>query len=512
MNNSAMEVGAFANKRPARGLTNQNVESIQPCGPKRFLAVLAGFLCALLTNAHGQEFHFVTNENRITITEYLGEAAHVIVPETIALLPVAAIGNYAFANQTNLVEVTLPNTVTTIEASAFITCTNLTAVYFRGNAPDVSPGAFPNRTIAYYLPGAAGWGTELSGRPTAPWHPRLESVAALSASNGGSVGFSVRWASGGAVSIEFATNLTDAIWVPLQIRTLAGDSLRIHDAEWTNSPAGFYRAAVVNVPLGVIPSTNMTFIPPGSFTMGSPSNEPGRFDDEGPQTMVTISRGFWMSRCEVTQQEYLSVVGTNPSYFNGVKDGTNYGIDLNRPVEQVTWRDATNYCALVTLREGAANRLPTGYEYRLPTEAEWEYACRAGTTTPFYLGDVLRSGTVNFNGHFEYPPCGDSTSYCTNAAGLFLGRPVSVGSYAPNPWGLHDMIGNVSEWCRDRFGDYSGVPSVDPQGPQTGGLRISRGSSWLHPALFLRSALRDYGGTTYQGNYTGFRVVLAPIL
>src|ERR1039458_1733615 len=224
---------------------------------------------------------------------------------------------------------------------------------------------------------------------------------------------------------------------------------------------------------------NLTWIHCGTFTMGSPDNEPLRWTDEGPQTQVTISQGFWMGKYDVTQGEYLDVMRSNPSWFNGVRpewdddcqcyEDVNYGTDLSRPVEQVNWDDAVAYCTSLTTRERSAGRIATNSVYRLPTEAEWEYACRSGTTTPFNFGNELRSGMANFVGFYEYPPCGDSTSDCYNPSGIYLGRTTSVGSYAPNAWGLYDMHGNVYEWCHDWY-DYSlpGGSRTDPQGPDSG--------------------------------------------
>jgi formylglycine-generating enzyme required for sulfatase activity len=202
------------------------------------------------------------------------------------------------------------------------------------------------------------------------------------------------------------------------------------------------------------PPMNMAFIPPGTFRMGSPTNEVGRQDNEGPQTAVTISRGFWMGKYEATQREYLAVMGSNPSYFTG---------DTNRPVEMVSWVDATNYCARLTQRERAAGRIPTNSVYRLPTEAQWEYACRAWTSTRFSHGDDL--GYTNLTNYAWYlDNSGDMTH--------------PVGPKLPSPWGLYDMHGNVWEWCQDWWGDYPGWIAVDPQGPATGSCRVFRGGSW----------------------------------
>jgi sulfatase modifying factor 1 len=237
---------------------------------------------------------------------------------------------------------------------------------------------------------------------------------------------------------------------------------------------------------------NLVWISPDTFTMGSPTNEVGRAPDEGPQTQVTLSEGFWMGRFETTQGEYEAVMGTNPSYLKG---------DTNRPVELVSWDDATNYCARLTVRERAAGRLPAGYIYRLPTEAEWEYACRAGTTTATAFGNSLSSTQANFNGNFPYGGA---------AAGPYLGTTTPVGSYAPNAWGLYDMHGNVYEWCADRYSaSLPGGSVTDPQGPNTGSDRVIRGGSLRFHGSFCRTADRESAWYDYWYSDVGFRIVLA---
>ena len=247
--------------------------------------------------------------------------------------------------------------------------------------------------------------------------------------------------------------------------------------------ARFYRALLQS------PPTNMVFIPPGTFRLGSPTNELNRQPDEGPQTTVTLTHGFWMGKFEVTQREYLAVVGSNPSQFTG---------DLNRPVETVSYFDATNYCVLRTLQDLAAGRIPPGTHYRLPTEAEWEYAARAGTSTRFSFGDDLNETQLAANGWFS-----NNGGNMTHPVGL----------KAPNPWGLYDMAGNVYEWCSDWYGPYPGGFATDPQGPTSNpiGVKVIRGGAWDETESDCRSAFRHVEGVSpfITDFILGFRVLLA---
>ena len=194
-----------------------------------------------------------------------------------------------------------------------------------------------------------------------------------------------------------------------------------------------------------------------------------------------------MGKYEVTQGEYLAVMGSNPSYFTG---------DTNRPVETVSWVNATNFCGVLTQRERAARRIATNSVYRLPTEAEWEYACRGWTSDRrFSYGDD--PGYTNLT---------DYAWYYENSGGTT--HP--VGQKLANPWGLYDMHGNVFEWCQDWWLDsLPGGIAIDPQGPATGSLRVARGGGWDYLARCCRSAYRDYSGSSGFG-HIGFRVVLAP--
>jgi formylglycine-generating enzyme required for sulfatase activity len=228
--------------------------------------------------------------------------------------------------------------------------------------------------------------------------------------------------------------------------------------------------------------------------MGSPTNEVDRSGDEGPQTAVTISRGFWMGKYLVTQGDYLALMGSNPSYFTtNDSAGNPISPDLTRPVETVSWFDATNYCARLTQQERGAGRIGTNSVYRLPTEAEWEYACRGWTSTRFSYGDD--PGYTNLTNYAWYF---DNSTNMTHP----------VGQKLPNPWGLYDMHGNVWEWCQDWDGLYPGGIALDPQGPATGSHRVVRGGGWNGGAGGCRSASRRDPGDGYDQN--GLRVVLAP--
>jgi hypothetical protein len=213
----------------------------------------------------------------------------------------------------------------------------------------------------------------------------------------------------------------------------------------------------------------MVWIAPGTFTRGG--------------SEVTISRGFGMSKYEVTQAQYKAVVGTDPSHFKGD----------NNPVEKVSWHDAVAYCTKLTEKEKAAGRLPVGYEYRLPTEAEWEYGCRAGTTTLFSFGD-------------DESKLGEYGWYDSNSGSTTH----SVGEKKPNGWGLYDMHGNVFEWCQDWRGDYPGGSVTDPQGAATGSNRVIRGGYWRFFAGDCRSEYRSHSKPGYRSSHVGFRPVLAP--
>jgi len=227
----------------------------------------------------------------------------------------------------------------------------------------------------------------------------------------------------------------------------------------------------------------MVLIPGGTFMMGAPQGEPGRSDDEGPQHQVTVP-SFFMSQFPITQAQWQAIMGNNPSYFKG----------SDCPVESTSWDDFSKFCFRVSNK--------TGRCYRLPTEAEWEYACRAGTTSPFSCGETLTPELANYDGNY---------SYALGPKGVYREKTTPVGSFPPNNFGLYDMHGNVWEWCKDVWHEnYQGAPN-DGTAWITGGdneRRLLRGGSWYYAPSICRSANRDWGTPGSRDNDIGGRIVL----
>lgn len=220
------------------------------------------------------------------------------------------------------------------------------------------------------------------------------------------------------------------------------------------------------------------WLEPGSFTMGSAPDEPSRNKAEGPRMHVTLTKGFWLGRTEVTQAQYEAIAGTNPSTFAAAGP--------QAPADRVSWLDAMKYCRLLNERERAAGRLPAGYAYTLPTEAQWEYAYRAGTTGAYAVEPEATAWTEGNSGGTTHP----------------------VAMKKPNGWGFYDLGGNVLEWCLDWYGPYPGGSVTDPTGPERGHYRIARGGSWRVDSTITRSAARG-GGSPGRLDYTlGFRLAL----
>ena len=234
--------------------------------------------------------------------------------------------------------------------------------------------------------------------------------------------------------------------------------------------------------LGDEVSMKLVYIPAGEFDMGSPLDEAKRDKDEGIHH-IKLTKAFYMGRFEVTQLQYRVIMNNNRSKFGGD----------NLPVENVNWYEAGRFLKKLSDK--------TDLKFRLPTEAEWEYACRAGTTTAFNVGETLDSDFANYNA---------KSAYANGITGTYLKRTTDVGSYPPNAFGLYDMHGNVWEWCSDRYDKnyYKKTPPIDPAGPSEGGARVIRGGAWNERAYKCRSADRNHRREKANQPHIGFRAVL----
>ena len=273
---------------------------------------------------------------------------------------------------------------------------------------------------------------------------------------------------------------------------------------------------------------DMVSIQAGTFLMGSPESETealgGWYDNERPQRQVTLSK-FFMGKFLVTQAQYEAVMGINPSYFKDSYLPAGLTTGDNLPVERVSWYDAIEFCNALSELDGLTpcysidkdnpdpnstsqydtvkwlitiNESANGY--RLPTEAQWEYACRAGTTTAFNWGtNQITSDQANYYASYIDP--------FNTVAGVNLNSTSEVGRYAPNAWGLYDMHGNLFEWCWDWYDKYPGMAQTDPSGAVSGDFRVIRGGYWYYTGQDLRSALREGNGQVSRPNFIGFRVV-----
>jgi sulfatase modifying factor 1 len=227
------------------------------------------------------------------------------------------------------------------------------------------------------------------------------------------------------------------------------------------------------------------WISKGTFKMGSPETETERDSDETLHD-VTLTQGFWLADSACKQALWMTMMGENPSRFQD---------NPNNPVEMVSWDDVQQF--LVRLNAAAP-----GLAARLPTEAEWEYACRAGTETPFSFGENISPEQVNYDGN---------QPYTNGTKGLYREKTIPIKSLPPNPWGLYEMHGNVWEWCADWYGDYEAGPVVDPTGPAQGSLRVVRGGSWVSLGWRVRSAYRFSFDPADRDISIGFRLTLGRI-
>jgi len=304
-----------------------------------------------------------------------------------------------------------------------------------------------------------------------------------------------------------ATSLPDGTY---SFNCLSSGSYKIHfdtgsfgySAEWYENQPNYENANIVTLGEGenktgidaqlqeissgstFTNSIGMEFvlIPSGTFMMGSPTSEFERSSDE-IQHEVTLTKSFYLQTTEVTQGQWFAIMGSNPSYHNDCGDDC--------PVETVSWNDCQLFINELNQREGTT-------KYRLPTEAEWEFACRAGTTTPFNTGNCLSTNEANYWGDIPYTGC---------PSGAYPFKTVPVKSFSPNAWGLYDMHGNVLEWCSDWYGDYPSSAVADPEGPSSDTFRVLRGGCWYYKAGLCRSAHRTGGMPDDRGNVSGFRIV-----
>ena len=311
------------------------------------------------------------------------------------------------------------------------------------------------------------------------------------------------------------------VWLSLMVCGVCGCS--------SVNKGGTQAASVVGRPLNVGLSGNvilpMVWIAPGTFTMGSPQTEIGRKSDEGPQTTVTISKGYWLGKTEVTVGQWKAVtgMGLRDKVISMLNDETLYNFngkmqrihdfmrfdndpdkvmgneDERLPMYFVSWSEAMDFCRKLNIQEKARGKLPAGYEYTLPTEAQWEFGCRASTNKPDTLSKVAWYNKNSAEG------------YTGRTIGRAGGGPRNVGYKQPNALGLQDMLGNLWEWCRDWYGAYPGGKAVDPQGPPSGGYRVNKGGSWGSGAGDERAANRAKNPPDEASAYRGFRLALCAV-
>ncbi|MCP5518843.1 MAG: formylglycine-generating enzyme family protein [Verrucomicrobiales bacterium] len=277
----------------------------------------------------------------------------------------------------------------------------------------------------------------------------------------------------GLAAMALLDAFTAALSVPPQDRDAVGNPVVKREGS-VSDPASGWPWEMVHEASGIV----LVLAPAGEFEMGSPAGEAGRDDDEGPLHKVRFDWPFYLGKYEVTQEQWERVMGSNPSLLKG---------ESRRPVECVSWTGAQGFVSKLNESLGGA----AGLRFALPSEAQWEYGCRAGTTTRFSSGDHdSRLGQYGW--------------YTGNA----LGQPHRVGEKQPNGWGLYDMHGNVREWCSDWYGIYPGGDVTDPKRPSSGSNRVFRGGGWYCDAQDCRSANRDRNSPSCTSNDLGFRVAL----
>jgi formylglycine-generating enzyme required for sulfatase activity len=283
----------------------------------------------------------------------------------------------------------------------------------------------------------------------------------------------------------------------------------------------------------------MLWVIPGTFTMGSPASEEGRKADEGPQTKVTLTKGYWLGKTELTIGQWKAVTGESlrAHVIKMLNDETVYDFEEQKrklrefmnfsrddpdkimanendslPMYFVSWDDAMEFCKKLTTQEKANRRIPEGYAYTLPTEAQWEYACRAGTTAATFAGPlIVQNKIATVLDSIAWYVSNNSVNYQGRKLGNSGAGPRNAGEKKPNLWGFQDMPGNIWEWCCDWYGPYQGEHVSDPAGPRTGKGRVNRGGSWGSGANDSRSASRASNPQPEKSAYRGFRVALCVV-
>jgi formylglycine-generating enzyme required for sulfatase activity len=290
------------------------------------------------------------------------------------------------------------------------------------------------------------------------------------------------------------------------------------------------------LPLSTGGELKMAWIAPGNFMMGSPTTEFGRHDDEA-QFHVTLTHGYWIGATEVTVAEWRDLMGTDlrqhltdvindntlydfPNGKASIRDfmGMSRDVDVGKylaneaddlPMYFTSWNDAMAFCAKLTERERQAGRLPAGYKYTLPTEAQWEYAARAGTTGATFAGSLAAGSATSVLDPIAWYVADSTSGYAGKSLGPTVAGPRTVATKQPNPWGLYDMNGNLWEWCADWYGPYPTGDVTDPTGPTTGTYRVNRGGSWGSGPADERSANRAKNPQPEASAWRGFRLALS---
>ena len=428
------------------------------------------------------------------------------MPGTLGGLPVVGIGAGAFEGCGGLTGLRISDGVGSVGAGAFDGCTNLATVWVpveqagtglldaaglpegceiryygtQGVTFAAGAGTCPTATNAYAVGEPYGW------LPVAEWDS-LHEFEGWRAANGGVV-------TTNSIVTGEARRMLVARW-----RTMRGlfiteqpEGRTVQSGESVTFSVGVRNHAGVSIPLNSSTSVELVFCPAGTFEMGSPDDELGRWDNETRHT-VTLTHDFWLGKYELRQKEYAAVMGENPAAHSG---------DDNLPVERVDHRWAQEYCDRLTAHERSGGRLPEGYLYALPTEAEWEYACRAGTTKALNSGKDLSSPAE----------CAEMDEVGWYKANRGDGSTHLPGLKSPNAWGLYDMHGNVEEWCWDWYQDnYPAGAATNPTGPSwANGDKncVRRGGSWKQDASVCRSAARRYDQNVHSDNQCGFRLAL----